>query len=276
MLNEFNSPKCFWAEVVHTSCYVLNLVILRPEFKKTPYELWRGRKPNILYFKVFGSKYFILNTKDNLKKFESKSDVGFFLRYFSSNKVYIVYNNITLYLEESIHIILKETHKDKINDILDDINESVQYLSLNDRTPMKDNKKEMIKNQPNTSHQQDIASNSFVQLKELRYVRSHPPKLIIGNPFKGTKTRASLRNINEHCAFASHIDPKSFLEAKKGANWILAMQNEQNQFERNNIWELVPKPKNQSIIGIKWIFRNKIDNHGTIIIIIIIIITKLD
>jgi hypothetical protein len=45
----------------------------------TPCELWIGRKPNILYFKIFGSKYFILNIKDILDKFYSKSDLKFFL-----------------------------------------------------------------------------------------------------------------------------------------------------------------------------------------------------
>ena len=41
-----------WVEAVNTSFYVLNRVTLRLELKKTPYELWKGRKPNILYFKV--------------------------------------------------------------------------------------------------------------------------------------------------------------------------------------------------------------------------------
>jgi hypothetical protein len=38
-----------------------------------------------------------------------------------------------------------------------------------------------------------MVSNSFVPLNELKYVSSHPPKLIIGNHFEGTKTRTSLR-----------------------------------------------------------------------------------
>jgi len=42
------------------------------------------------------------------------------------------------------------------------------------------------------------------------------------------------------------------------------MQDELNQFERN-VWEIVPRPKNQSIIGTKWVFRNKVDEHGTIV-----------
>lgn len=63
-----------------------------------------------------------------------------------------------------------------------------------------------------------MVSYSFVPLNELKYVSSHPPKLIIGNYFEGTKTRTSLSNINEHCTIVSHIDLKSYLEAKKGAN----------------------------------------------------------
>ena len=109
-----------------------------------------------------------------------------------------------------------------------------------------------------------MVSNSFVPPKELRYVSSHPLDLIIGNLFEGTKTRVSHRNINEHCIFISHIEPKSFLEAKKDANWILTMQYELNQFETNDVWELVPRSKNQSIIGTKWVFMNKVDEHGTI------------
>ena len=37
------------------------------------------------------------------------------------------------------------------------------------------------------------------------------------------------------------------------------------QFERNNVGELVEKPENYPIIGTKWVFRNKLDEHGIII-----------
>jgi transposase InsO family protein len=54
MLCENSLPKYFWAEAVNTACYVLNRVLIRPILKKTPYELWNGRKPNIGYFHAFG------------------------------------------------------------------------------------------------------------------------------------------------------------------------------------------------------------------------------
>ncbi|KAL5563974.1 hypothetical protein UlMin_033721 [Ulmus minor] len=110
LLNENNLPKYFWGEAVHTSCYVLNRVSIRPILKKTPYELWKGKKPNISYFKVFGCKCFILNQKDDLGKFDSKSDVGIFLGYSTSNKAFRVYNRRTLVVEESMHVIFDESN----------------------------------------------------------------------------------------------------------------------------------------------------------------------
>ena len=63
-----------------TTCYVLNRVLIRPILKKTLYELFKGRKPNISHLKVFGCNCFILNNgKDNLDMFDSKAYEGIFL-----------------------------------------------------------------------------------------------------------------------------------------------------------------------------------------------------
>jgi hypothetical protein len=126
---------------------------------------------------------------------------------------------------------------------------------------MKGNNEGMNKNKPSTSNQQEMISNSFVPPKK----RFHHPELIIDNPFEDTKTKTSLRNISGYLAFVSHIEPKSFLEAKNDDNWILAMQDELNQFERNDVWKLVFRPNSQSIIGTKWVFKNKVNEHGTIV-----------
>ena len=105
MPNENNLPKYFWAEAVNTSSYVLNRILLRPILKKIPYELWKNKKPNISYFKVFGCKCFILDTKNNRGKFDAKSDVGIFLGYSSSSKAFKVFNKRTMVVKESIHAI---------------------------------------------------------------------------------------------------------------------------------------------------------------------------
>jgi hypothetical protein len=94
----------------------------------------------------------------------------------------------------------------------------------------------MDKDQQSSSNQHEMVSKSFLPLNELRYVSSHPSKLIIGNPCKGTKTRASLKNISGHFAFVSQIEPKSFLEAEKDEKMILVVHHDElNQFERNDV-----------------------------------------
>ncbi|KAH9802698.1 hypothetical protein KPL71_001497 [Citrus sinensis] len=122
MLNENSLPKYFWAEAVNTACYVLNRVLIRPNLNKTPYELWKDRKPNIGYFKVFGCKCFVLNTKDNLGKFDPKSDVGIFLGYSNSSKAYRVYNKRTLVVEESMHVTFDESNSSSTEKVVVDDN----------------------------------------------------------------------------------------------------------------------------------------------------------
>ena len=110
MLHEYNLPLYFWAEAVNTSCYISNRFFKRSILNKTPYELWNNRKPKISYLRVFGCKCFILNTKDNLGKFDSKADEGIFLGYSTSSKAYRIFNKRTLVVEESMHIVFDETN----------------------------------------------------------------------------------------------------------------------------------------------------------------------
>ncbi|GJR22777.1 retrovirus-related pol polyprotein from transposon TNT 1-94 [Tanacetum coccineum] len=59
-------------------------------------------------------------------------------------------------------------------------------------------------------------------------------------------------------------EPKNVNEALTDESWIIAMQEELNQFITNDVWELVPQPKNMTIIGTKWVFRNKLDENGVV------------
>ncbi|THV56149.1 transposase, partial [Flagellimonas alvinocaridis] len=93
MLCENNLPKYFWAEAIHSACYILNRALIRPILKKTPYELFVGRKPNISHLRAFGCKCYVHNNgKDNLGKFDAKSDEGIFVGYAPSSRAYRIYN----------------------------------------------------------------------------------------------------------------------------------------------------------------------------------------
>lgn len=131
MLKENTLPKYFWAEAVNIVCFVLNRVLIRAYLNKTPNELWKDRKPNIGYFKFFGCKYFILNTKDNLSKFDLKSDVGIFIGYSNTSKAYRMYNKRTLVVEESMHVAFDDSMEKVVVD--DDADGEIQEESLKDR-----------------------------------------------------------------------------------------------------------------------------------------------
>ncbi|XP_010418802.1 PREDICTED: uncharacterized protein LOC104704403 [Camelina sativa] len=64
MIHGNQVPKKFWAEALNIACYIINRVYVRRDTSKTPYELWKGKTPNLSYFHVFGCKCYILNDKD--------------------------------------------------------------------------------------------------------------------------------------------------------------------------------------------------------------------
>ena len=66
-------------------------------------------------------------------------------------------------------------------------------------------------------------------------------------------------------AFFSQVESNNINEAINDEHWLLAIQEELNHFERNKVWELVPRPSDHPIIGTKWVFRNKLDEIGVII-----------
>ncbi|KAL8155216.1 hypothetical protein AgCh_000556 [Apium graveolens] len=109
------------------------------------------------------------------------------------------------------------------------------------------------------------ASNSRENLPSARkWTKSHTPDLIIGNPDAGVRTRTGTSNECLYNSFLSQTEPKKVVEVLQDADWVQAMQEELNEFERNKVWTLVPIPKNRSVVGSKWVFRNKTDSDGLI------------
>ena len=80
----------------------------RPNSKKTTYELWRGKKLVVKYFRIFGSDCNILRDRENLEKFDAKSDKGFFLGYSSTSRAYRVYNLRTKTVMESSNVVIND------------------------------------------------------------------------------------------------------------------------------------------------------------------------
>ncbi|GJR93470.1 retrovirus-related pol polyprotein from transposon TNT 1-94 [Tanacetum coccineum] len=250
MLNEQSIPQKFWCNAVDTSTYIINRVSIRRILGKTPYELLRGKKPNLNYFRVFGSKCFILNTRDYLTKFDPKSYEGVFLGYSQNSKAYIILNKQTMKVEESLNVTFDETPPPPKTSPLED-DELVEEEAI-----------EVSKTKPIGNDLEDISleNNQMANLKESK---SHPLENVIGNLNQRTLRSQAQDKSNFFC-FISTIEPKNINEALKDENWVMAMQEELNQFKTNDVWELVPNPMDMTIIGTKWVYRNKLDENGVV------------
>ncbi|GKD78505.1 retrovirus-related pol polyprotein from transposon TNT 1-94, partial [Tanacetum coccineum] len=154
MLNEQSLPQKFWCNAVDTSTYILNRILISAILEKTPYELLRGRKPTLDYFRVFGSKCFILNTKDYLTKFDPKSYKGVFLGYSQNSKAYIILNKHT-------------SPPSKTSPLVDD--------DLDKKEAIRKTKK---KNLENVIEDETLEIDEIVNIKESR---NHPLENVIGN-----------------------------------------------------------------------------------------------
>ncbi|GKE03242.1 retrovirus-related pol polyprotein from transposon TNT 1-94 [Tanacetum coccineum] len=101
-------PEFLWAEAVATACFTQNRSIIHTRHNKTPYELLRGRKPNVEYFHVFGSLCYPTNDRDDLGKMKPKADIGVFIGYSETSRGFRIYNRRTKKIMETIHVKFDE------------------------------------------------------------------------------------------------------------------------------------------------------------------------
>nr|GEV81060.1 putative ribonuclease H-like domain-containing protein [Tanacetum cinerariifolium] len=104
MLADSFLATTFWAEAVNTACYVLSRVLVTKPQNKTPYELLTSKQLIISYLRPFGCHVTILNTIDQLGKFNGKSDFGFLVGYALNSKAFRVYNLKTKSVKENMHV----------------------------------------------------------------------------------------------------------------------------------------------------------------------------
>ncbi|KAI3735918.1 hypothetical protein L6452_15444 [Arctium lappa] len=100
---------------------------------------------------------------------------------------------------------------------------------------------------------------------EHKCTKEHTVHQIIGDPSAPVQTRSATSNLCRYESFLSKIEPTRVSEALADSDWVTAMQDELNQFKALKVWRLVPKPQGKTIIGTKWVFKNKKDEDGTVI-----------
>jgi hypothetical protein len=142
MLDEYKTSDRFWAEAINTTYHATNCLYLHKLLKKTSYELLTCNKLNVSYFRVFGSKYYILQKRSKYSKFAPKTYEGFLLGYDSNSHIYRVFNVTTGCVETTCDVVFDGTNssqKEHVDlDLVDDDeapSDALQRMVIDDVRP---------------------------------------------------------------------------------------------------------------------------------------------
>jgi transposase InsO family protein len=324
MLDEYKIPDHFWVDAINMACHAINRLYLHKILNKTAYELLLGKNPNVSYYRVFGSKCFILNKKPKNSKFASKVDEGFLLGYASNAHGYRVFNKTSGCVEVTCDVTFDESNSsqgvqvDTVVGMEEPSSKAIKKIIVGEIKPQEqvdqDNDDELMfhgpstttsaahprylghmsgdfgspvrnirtknrtiratKDEPSTPHQDQPQAKKEVETIQHQasiphprvhqiIQNNHPVDNILGSISKGVTTRSRLATFCEHYSFISSLEPLMVDEALDDPDWVMAMQEELNNFTRNEVWSLVERPKH-NIIGTKWVFQNKQDEHGMV------------
>ncbi|GKB50367.1 hypothetical protein Tco_0901120 [Tanacetum coccineum] len=101
-----------------------------------------------------------------------------------------------------------------------------------------------------------------------RWTKDHPIANMIGDPSRSVSIRKQLETDAMWCyfdAFLTSVETKNFKQAMTEPSWIDAMQEEIHEFERLQVWVLVPCPDKVMLIKLEWIYNVKTYEFGGVL-----------
>ncbi|GJX47550.1 retrovirus-related pol polyprotein from transposon TNT 1-94 [Tanacetum coccineum] len=268
-----------WAEAISTACFTQDHSLVQTRYNKTPYELIRGRKPNVQYFYVSGSLCYPTNDRDYLGKMKPKADFGISIGYSESLRGFHIYNRQKRKIIETINVKFDELiamasecnnsgPRFNCSNFQDSSKDSQSVPSKTDLNnlfgPLYEEyyaTKEPNSNEPissasnenaNESVQEDDAEldrNTFYQPLHTPVIEEAESSLTFQDlsnmhefhqPHRSTDRWTKIHPIEQ--AIVSTTKPKNIKKAMLDHSWIESMQDELNQFKRLDVWELVKCP----------------------------------
>jgi len=216
----------WWGEILLTVCYVLNRI---PKSKSsiTPYELFKGKKPNLSYFRTLGSLAYVRIPDPKRKKLASRAYECVFIGYAINSKAYRFYD-----LKNQVVIVSND----------------VDFFE--DKFPFRSK----------TSGGSSSSSSTLVSIQE-------PTRDIELEAMKSKRARTAKDFGSDFQTYNVEEDPSCLKEALSSIDanlWQEAIDDEMDSLESNRTWHLVDLPPGCKVIGCKWILKKKLKPDGTI------------
>ncbi|KAJ9544153.1 hypothetical protein OSB04_023860 [Centaurea solstitialis] len=256
MMAHSGVPQAFSAEAVSTACYTQNRTLIVKRTDKTAYEMVQ---------------------QHNLGKFEPKSDESIFIGYSHNSKTYQVFNKRTRTILESSNVNFSETETYSDANFIDLADYDLPTLtgpivvpaqteaplpspSSAQRTYAQVVREPRLEAAPLKNLEEGSSSGNQTEVLAM-----HDENDASNDQQAYTRSSKNVDNLILFGGFLSDFEPTNVSQALTDPDWVQAMQEELAEFEQNKVWRLVTRPWGKSIIGLKWIFRNKKDENELII-----------
>ncbi|GJV14642.1 integrase, catalytic region, zinc finger, CCHC-type containing protein [Tanacetum coccineum] len=299
MLIYAKDPLFLWAEAVATACYTKNHSIVRLCHGKTPYELLHDKPPDLSFFHVFGALCYPTNDSDNLGKLQPKVDIDFDELTAMASE----HSSSGPALHEMTPTIISSglmpnpppstpfvppLRTPEVSAPIAEVVALVPAVSTGSpsSTNVDQDAPSPSNSQTTPETQHPVIPNDVEEDNHDIEVSHMGNDLYFGIPIpkvpsdqssstdsihtivQPVSTRLQLHEQALFCyydAFLTAVEPKTYKDDLTQSCWIEAMQEEINEFERLEVWELVPRPDKVLVITLKWIYKVKLDELGGIL-----------
>ncbi|KAL8089889.1 hypothetical protein AgCh_039374 [Apium graveolens] len=285
LLKGTKMPAYMWGEAVRQSVYLLNRLPTRALSDMTPYEAWRGKKPDLKHIRLFGCVAYMKVPQVHVKKLDDRSMTVVYLGKEPGTKASRLYDPVGGRLHVSRDVIYQEdkvwpwneqgaqggevtfpssyitvTTVDGENESTENITDSVDETN----TPVHTEAYTPV-HTPVSSQQSsfgNVSTDGENSSPTLSDASSEPRKFrLLDDIYNETEEV----EIDEEMLMLSVEEPTSYSQAAKEKEWRDAMKTELNSIEKNKTWVLSDLPQGHKAIGMKWVYKIKKDMDGNVI-----------
>lgn len=269
MLLNSEMENNFWGEAILMANHIRNRSPTSSLNKEIPYEKWFGKRVNINYFRVFGTKTYIVDERITRGKMDQRSKEGYLVGYSEQCKAYRIYlpqmekvvisrdvkfssemrnekKNNREYQEENNNELLDITIIPRLSNInnTDEIQENDEEESINPETRLPGRPKIVRTGKPGRPKKVYKTHNEMIPTIRVNDVNAEDD---------------ALENV---IANNAEISLRQAMESNDSDEWRNAITSEFKSLIENNTWEVVTKPKNENIIKCRMVLANKMNSKG--------------
>ncbi|XP_059072468.1 retrovirus-related Pol polyprotein from transposon TNT 1-94 [Cryptomeria japonica] len=275
MIHDQDLQTLLWAEASRTTVYIQNRCSYRALKNMTLEEAFTGSKSDISHLRIFGSPVYVHVPKEKRSKLEPSGKKGMLVGYSESSKAFRIYIPGQRYVEVSRDVKFEEDiafKKSKGSCVIDESNDN-QNINVDTNPEIQ---REQVEPPPQDDHDDppepmnptDISSDIVVTKKRSLWVRNTIQEAerfaAPSGTFRETKRPQVFSNYVSLMCNLIETEPCNVEEALSHHAWKLAMDEEYQSIIKNDVWDLVPRPKGKSIVSSKWLFKIKHNADGNI------------